>query len=581
MALFRLNLLFIGCLLSEVIIAQTQCPLSEDPVIITNPASVIGNGSPASCTQMALQNAFNTGGAITCNCGSDPVTIQLTSPLIVSENTIFDGGHLVTLDGNNQTRIIDKGQNVDFTIQNTNLINGKAPATAGHFTNRCGGAILSRGGGSLKVIQCHFQANTVTNIDESDIAGGAVYVFGEHEGIFSSCTFVSNTACNGGAIGGLGSDIIIANCRFYKNAALGTSGGLRGHGGAINLDGVELAAANKIYSVCGSEFIGNHAETQGGASNTVFSDNVGARLEMDQCYFEGNYLRAPDAGNGGAIFHVVDDVSGGVTEMQFQVTRSTFNGNFCNRQGGGIWSLINGQGVIENCTFFRDSTIHIEHGLGGAASLLVQTANQGGWLVRNNTFAFNYAGLWAGGVFANVVAPTTWQNNILFENRTSNSNPWLGLNVNRQMNVQAGTNTQWPQFRPNATEDTRATAASIFTAANLTFPLVYQGGPTPTLALTSSGPAINSGSGCPGTDQRLAIRTGTCDLGAFEYGALAIPTNVHINGLQLGHKYFVASNIISADAMLLTDADFILDASVETNLEAGFEVALGASLEIR
>jgi hypothetical protein len=39
--------------------------------------------------------------------------------------------------------------------------------------------------------------------------------------------------------------------------------------------------------------------------------------------------------------------------------------------------------------------------------------------------------------------------------------------------------------------------------------------------------------------------------------------------------------MIFSDASLLSDADFILDAAVETNLEAGFEVALGASLEIR
>ncbi|MBK8504703.1 MAG: hypothetical protein IPL46_22345 [Saprospiraceae bacterium] len=458
---------------------------------------------------------------------------------------------------------------------------GKAPGPGGHFSNQCGGGILARGGGTLKIIQCHFEDNTVTSTDGSDIAGGAVYVIGEHEGIFSACTFVNNSASNGGAIGGLGSDIVIANCKFYRNAAVGTSGGLRGHGGAINLDGVELAAANKIYSVCGSEFIENNAEVQGGATNTVFSDNVGARLDMDQCYFEGNYLRAADAGNGGAIFHVVDDISGGVNEQQFQVTRSTFYANHCNRQGGGIWALINGKGIIENCTFYRDSTAHPVHGLGGGASLLVQTANQGNWLVRNNTFSQNYAGLWGGGVFANGVAPTTWHNNILLNNNTSNSNQWLDLNVNRTMNVQLGSNIQWPQLRPNGSTDINATPASIYTAADLANDLLYQGGPTPTLALGGTGQAMATGSGCPATDQRLASRSGSCDLGAFEYNALAITLDVTVGGVQLGHKHFLAGNSISADMLLLSKGKFVFDAGVETNLQPGLVVELGATLEIK
>ncbi|NND35098.1 MAG: hypothetical protein HKN76_21105 [Saprospiraceae bacterium] len=560
---------------------QSQCPSSESPLNITFPTSIVGNGTPSSCTQLALQSALNSGGEIICNCGTNPVTIEISTPLYVSQNTVFDGGNLVTLNGNNQSRIIDKSQNIDFTIQQTTLINGLAPGPSGHFTNQCGGAILSRGGGVLKVINCHFENNSVTSTNGSDIAGGAVYVFGEQQGIFSGCTFIGNTASNGGAIGGLGSDIIIANCKFYRNAALGTSGGLRGHGGAINLDGVEIAAANKIYSVCGSEFIENHAEVQGGASNTVFSDNVGAKLEIDQCYYEGNYLRASNAGNGGAIFHVVDDLAGGVTEMQFSVTRSTFYANYCDRHGGGIWALINGLGVIENCTFYRDSTINTSHGLGGGLALLAQTANQGNWTVRNCTFARNYAGLFGGGVFSNPAAPTTWQNNILLNNYHSNSNPWVGLNVNRQMNVQVGTNIQWPQYRPNNSEDTKATAASIFTAAGISDQLLFQGGPTPTLALNGAGMAMGTGTGCPTTDQCLAVRSTNCDLGAFEYGATPYPTQVSVAGWQLGHKHYMATNSIQSDAILISGAYLTFDSAGEADLLPGFEVEPGSQLEVR
>lgn len=578
MRILTLTILWISPLFG-VLRSQSVCPLEEDPVVLINPV-LVGNGTPGSCTAAALQSALSGGGHVLCNCGPDPVTIQIGSTLNITHNTVLDGAGKVTLDAQGQNRIIDKANGINLTVQRISFINGKAPGPNGHFTNECGGAILARGGGLFKAIDCHFVNNTVTSANGSDIAGGAVYVFAESQGIFSGCTFLENTASNGGAIGGLGSDIIIANCKFYRNAALGNSGGLRGHGGAINLDGVEIAAANKLYSVCGSEFIENHGEAQGGASNTVFSDNVGARLEIDQCYFEGNYLRAANAGNGGAIFHVVDDLNGGYNEMQFTVSRSTFFANRCNRQGGGLWAIINGRGTIENCTFYRDSTIHPDHGLGGAASLLVQTANQGRWTVRNNTVVGNYTGLF-GGVFANPVAPTTWHNNLLFDNRTSGSNPWVGLNVNRTMDTQLGTNIQWPQFRPNGSEDTKATTSSIFTDGQLETALRYLGGPTPTLALSGTGQAINSGTTCPATDQRLIPRSGNCDLGAFEYSPTNLPSLVEIGGYQLGHKNYISTNSISSDALLLAGSVFILEATSETLLYPGFEVQEGGEIEIR
>jgi hypothetical protein len=56
-------------------------------------------------------------------------------------------------------------------------------------------------------------------------------------------------------------------------------------------------------------------------------------------------------------------------------------------------------------------------------------------------------------------------------------------------------------------------------------PLQYNGGPTPTMALGAGSVAIDGGSSsaCPSHDQRLAPRTGACDIGAFEFGANAPP----------------------------------------------------------
>lgn len=577
--IFRISLLsylFLATL--QMTIAQ-DCPRAENPETLTSP-SVVGNGSPGSCTQMALQTALNTGGHIQCNCGINAV-LTITSPLMITTDVVLDGGGL-TLDGNNTSRIIQKDAAVDLTVQHMRFINGRAPNTGSTFTD-CGGAILARGNEAiLKVIQCTFEDNSTTRLDASDIAGGAVYVFGQDKGIFSDCVFRNNESSNGGAIGGLGSGIIIANCLFENNAAQGSSGGLRGHGGAINLDGVEIAASERIYSVCGSQFIGNNGYAQGGASNTVFSNNMSAQLEIDQCIFQDNYLRAAAAGNGGAIFHVVDDVFTPVTEQQFTVTRSSFMGNHCNRQGGGIWAIVASQATVENCTFFENRTEHPEHGLGGGMAIGTSNGSAGAsFLVRNNTFAENYAGLWAGGVFANSSATVSWQNNILRNNYNSNEvNIWLDVNVNREMDIDLGGNMQWPPVNLNNFGETLATPSSTFTDTDLIYPPAHYGGPTPVLALSCGSPALAAGSGCPTTDQRLVSRTGPCDLGAFKGIGTSDPLQQNVTGTITMDESYTAQNTISVNAQINGGVQLFLMACGYTQLNPGFEIQPNGQLEI-
>jgi hypothetical protein len=58
------------------------------------PQSVIGNGTPGSCTEAAFVTAFNAGGNLPFNCGAAPVTITLTSRHTVTVDTTIDGGTL-------------------------------------------------------------------------------------------------------------------------------------------------------------------------------------------------------------------------------------------------------------------------------------------------------------------------------------------------------------------------------------------------------------------------------------------------------------------------------------------------------
>ncbi|HQV70440.1 MAG TPA: hypothetical protein PL141_11230, partial [Thermoflexales bacterium] len=66
-------------------------------------AGVVGNGSPASCTEAAFNAALNGGGNVTFNCGGAPKTIVLTSYKQIGANTVIDGAGLITLSGGNTT----------------------------------------------------------------------------------------------------------------------------------------------------------------------------------------------------------------------------------------------------------------------------------------------------------------------------------------------------------------------------------------------------------------------------------------------------------------------------------------------
>lgn len=73
----------------------------------TQAAGVVGTGTAASCTENALKNVVAGGGAVTFNCGANPVTITLISPLdITAPTTSIDGGGKIALSSSTAKQII-------------------------------------------------------------------------------------------------------------------------------------------------------------------------------------------------------------------------------------------------------------------------------------------------------------------------------------------------------------------------------------------------------------------------------------------------------------------------------------------
>jgi hypothetical protein len=123
-------------------------------------AGTVGNGTPGSCTEAALNTALNGGGSVYFNCGSNPLTITVSSEKVIAANTTIDaltnGQALITLSGGGSKRIFNMQGNIQFTVKNLTLADGK--------TADQGAAINNSGGGTLTVSNCKFNNNISTKV---------------------------------------------------------------------------------------------------------------------------------------------------------------------------------------------------------------------------------------------------------------------------------------------------------------------------------------------------------------------------------------------------------------------------------
>src|SRR5512143_3486949 len=72
-------------------------PLEGQAEDVSSPTTVVGTGTPASCTGSAFVAAVAKGGVVTFDCGPDPVTIVLTK----TAKVFNDKGTKLVIDGGN------------------------------------------------------------------------------------------------------------------------------------------------------------------------------------------------------------------------------------------------------------------------------------------------------------------------------------------------------------------------------------------------------------------------------------------------------------------------------------------------
>jgi len=290
-------------------------PAEAQAESIASPRTVVGTGTPESCTGDAFVASVAKGGVITFECGAAPATITLGSTAKVFNNTgpvVIDGGGKITLSGGGKVRILymnacdpenggyasgapgncNEQITPKLTVQNVTFVDGAIKL--GNVENAGGGAIYVRGG-RTKIVNARFFGNSC-DAEGSDVGGGAVrvldfpkngsadrpvYVVGS---TFGGSPGFGNTCANGGALSSIGASWSIYNSVFKDNRATGrgANAGNGGNGGAIYNDGNTIA-----HSVCGTLIEDNRAN-EGGSAIFFVSNNKTGTLSITDSVLRKN-----------------------------------------------------------------------------------------------------------------------------------------------------------------------------------------------------------------------------------------------------------------------------------------------------
>lgn len=294
--------------------AEATCAVPAEAGLadVSSPRTVVGTGTPASCTSDAFVEAVAKGGVITFDCGPDPVTITLERTAKVVNDTgpeiVIDGKGLVTLSGAGNHRILymntcDKNQvwttdhcndqdHPRLTVQNLTFVDA---SSKGETENDGGGAIWVRGG-RFKVVNSRFFHNVCADVGP-DVGGAAIRVFDQHQdrpvyvvnSTFGGKDGYGGACSNGGGISSIGVSWTILNSLFSHNRAVGnganpakegTPGG--GSGGAIYNDGDKMT-----LSLCGTRIEHNEVNAHGSAIFFVSNNHTGD-IRIDRSVIKDN-----------------------------------------------------------------------------------------------------------------------------------------------------------------------------------------------------------------------------------------------------------------------------------------------------
>lgn len=481
---------------SPIRLPTPGCPPPLQAVDTSLPTAVVGTGTSSSCTEGALVAALTAGGIVTFSCGPGPVTLAVSAELVVTKDTVLDGGGKVTLSGGGKTRILKLASTVaqstpQLTVQNLRFADGWVDGTLPAGDTTLGGAAIYRLGGSLRVINSQFVNNHGAD-SSPDAAGGAIFAAGSGPTVIVGSTFSNNSCSSGGALGSLGSPLQVFNSTIDTNRATGSSG----NGGGIAVNGT----GNEV-SLCGVVLSNNQGQMLGGG---LFRKGAGKEpVTIDRSIIFSNSLPPADTSAGGGIW-----VQSGVATIS--------NTSVVRNVAAGAGGLAFGPGAAILLTNLTVSGNTAASGLGGGMALDSSVTGK----IWNCTFADNRApALGAyGGALAGGGSGLTLQNSIITDSIVGSGTAPISCT---QKLTAAGANLQWPVTRAGGGSDDPIAlcADGVLTQSSpALWPLSDYGAIWPNLTQPPYCNTVvqNKGVGCPATDQLGTKRNEPCALGAVE-----------------------------------------------------------------
>lgn len=480
-----------------------RCVAPVELVDVSTPTTVVGDGTPASCTAQALAAAVAQGGIITFDCGAAAHTITVTTPLAAptTTDTTIDGGDTITLSGGGSSRILELVHSFEqasptLTVQRIELRSGRTTDVVNTTATDKGGAAIYTLGGNITAIDARFVDNHGPDTGQ-DVAGGAIYAVGAGSVTVVRSVLSGNSCSNGGAVSVLGSNLAIVDSLLDGNTATGTGGnpGNGGNGGASTMDG-----RGKTLTLCGATFTHNTAQAHGGAIFRTSYENEPTTI--DHGVFDGNQLPDQAPSQAGAIY--LQGTAIAMTNTSITNNRARFAAAMSVYEHGGP-----APGVLDmtNVTIANnqvwEQTPFTNTGLVGGVN--VGDRVTGTWV--NVTIVGNKA------QFASGIGGASTRLSI---RNTIIANEWLNdytpLNCNGA-SANGSANLQWPAN--NLGNNDLSCVTGITHADPQVGPLAGTG--MLTRAPQPGSPAIGLGESCPATDQLGNPRPSTgCTAGAVE-----------------------------------------------------------------
>ena len=529
-------------------------------------ATVVGDGTPASCTAGALAAAVATGGAVTFVCGAAPVTITTGELTIATGQTVtIDGGHLVTLSGGGVNRHFKVEAGATLRLHALVLTGGAVTGSGGAIFNEgqvtldqvtlrnnhaegdplawegSGGAILSSG--ALEIVSSRLIANRAIDM------GGAIALFTAMPDSPPSLSiddahFEDNVSGNGGGAAYLEGNVLIQASRIISNVAPAGGGLEFGPNGEFTL-GDSIVARNQadtdlgggLYIVGGvTQISGSVIEENsslGGGGGVYINPNYGAEVTIYDSAIRRNRTLGQNP-----PYSLTGIVGGGIYNgATLQLDGVQIEGNEAG-EAAGLYNYSEASHLtVQNSAIVGNRAATVAGGLWSSSADVQRFTNV--------TVSGNHAGAFAGGVYfsGGPVALT----HVTLANNQSLDGANLHLTDAADVTLTSSIVAS-PVAGPNCTvvgAAARLQSGGANIASDNSCALSGSGdlsGTDPLLgALTANGgatfthlpqpgsPAIDRAplAGCPPTDQRGFIRPvgAACDSGAVEVGAVApLPT---------------------------------------------------------